>query len=116
MQGGIFDEGWDGEQGTTYSTPKRFLVKFNEEAFGPLSQFGVNHSPDCLEGHGFGRVEELSQGVVWREAKEADQYMINRRTGIPEERPEWVGDSEKKGVQGLGRTATWMPIAWPILT
>ena len=74
-----FNEGWDREQGTTYGAPKRFLVKFDEEVFRPLSQFGVNHSPDCLEGHGVGRVEELSQGVVWcAEEKEADQYMINK--------------------------------------
>ncbi len=60
------------EQGTTYGAPKRFLVKFDEEAFRPLSQFGANHLPDRLERHRFGRVEELSQGVVWcAEAKEA---------------------------------------------
>lgn len=83
IAGRYFNEGWAREQGTTYGAPKRFLVKFDEDAFRPLPQFGVNRLPDRLERHGFGRVEELSQGVVWSaEAKEADQYMMDRDTGV----------------------------------
>ena len=59
----------------------------------------MNYSPDRLEGHGFGRVEELSQGVVW--CVEANQYMINRRTATQEGRPGWAGGGGKKGRTGF---------------